>query len=91
MEHEEGKIPMNIVKAIDLYVSDGIEPGDFTRAVLENNLTEAIGRADMWSLMYLKEIVQYCYNGIPGLCWGSKEKVTNWLNNFKLTGHGYPA
>lgn len=73
------RIPIGIKESIDLYVKVGIEPGGFTRAVLENNLTEAIGRADNWSLLCLKAIVVYCYNEIPSKCWGSREKVAAWL------------
>lgn len=49
------------------------------RAVLENNLTEAFGRADMDNREAMFDIVQYCYNELPFVCWGSKEKVSKWL------------
>jgi hypothetical protein len=56
-------------------VNDGIMPGGFLTAVLENNLSEAFGRADMHNSRILKEIVGYVYNRLPSKSWGSREKV----------------
>ena len=66
--------------SIDRYVNDRIPTGGFLRAVLENNLKEAFGRADEEAVVQMKEIVAYCYNQIPCNCWGSPEKVSAWLN-----------
>ena len=49
------------------------------RAVLENNLTEALGRADDRNQRAIKEIVSFIYNCLPRNCWGSREKVEKWL------------
>ena len=49
------------------------------RVVLENDLTEAIGRADEENILILKDIVGYIFNELPMTCWGSKEKVKAWL------------
>ena len=65
-------------QAIDDYVANGWEPGGFVSAVLENNLSEAFGRADLENRRDLFEIVQYVYNCIPATCWGSREKVKAW-------------
>ena len=72
-----------IVEALDNYVCHHIETGSFLRAVLENDLREAFGRADHENQERMFEIVQYCYNEIPSTCWGSKEAVKNWLNSEK--------
>jgi len=69
-----------IKNAIDRYVNDRIMPGGFLYAVLTNNLFEAIGRADCHSLDNLVDICSYICNEIPSVCWGSAEKVDNWLN-----------
>ena len=69
-----------IVKdSLKRYVEDGCPTGHFLEAVLSNNLTEAIGRADDENLATLPAIVSYCYNKIPADCWGSPEKVDAWL------------
>jgi hypothetical protein len=64
---------------IDRYVAERVPTGSFIRAVLENNLREAFGRADDDNRADLFEIVCYCYNDIPAGCWGSPERVRRWL------------
>ena len=70
-----------IKESLKRYVEHHISPGSFLRAVLENDLMEAMGRADYENSQILKEICQYVYSEIPLVCWGSKEKVENWLKN----------
>jgi len=69
-----------IIESLQRYVEHRIPTGSFLRAVLENNLSEALGRADEHNRGRIFEIVQYVYNELPSNCWGSKEAVTNWLN-----------
>lgn len=72
-----------IKAALDRYVNHKIPTGGFLRAVLENDLKEACGRADVTNRYRLFEIVNYCYNEIPGSGWGSPENVAAWLNKQK--------
>lgn len=72
-------IPIATLQTIKDYVEYGIIPGSFVRAVLENNLSESFGRADIYNRAALFEIVQYVYSEIPHTIWGSKDKVDNWL------------
>ena len=71
-------IPSAIKEAIDQHVLTGQICGSFTTAVLENDLRGAVGHADETSFAHLHDIVSYCYNKIPGNCWGSKERVKEW-------------
>ena len=64
---------------IDRYVEDHCPPGSFLMAVLSNDLKESFARADEENRRDLFEIVSYCYNYIPWNCWGSPEKVREWL------------
>lgn len=66
--------------SLDNYVSQRIPTGGFLQAVLENNLLEAFGSADSDNLRDLQEIVQYCYWELPSSCWGSPQKVREWLS-----------
>jgi len=70
----------NIKDAIDRYVKDGLKPGSFTKAVLENNLMEAFRTADLDSRENLFEICEYVYNHIPSDCHGSPEIVQAWMD-----------
>ena len=74
-------MPHLIRQAIDNYVEHHQPTGSFTQAVLENNLREAVARADTFSFAALKDIVMYCHWEIPGNCWGPVEKVEAWLAN----------
>lgn len=64
---------------IDRYVAVGCPPGDFLHAVLSNDLKESFARADEYNRDNLFSIVRYLYNEVPGLAWGSPEKVKLWL------------
>ena len=72
-------IPPRIKKAIDRYQKEGIEPGGFVRAVLADNLVEAVLRADSESLKALPEICRYVFNHVPNARWGSPELTEAWI------------
>ncbi len=74
------KVPAHTIGGIDRYVNQRIEPGGFLRAVFENNLSEAFGRADIENRESLFDIVAYIYNDCPSACWGSPERVQKWLD-----------
>jgi hypothetical protein len=68
-----------IREAIDAYAEMGRPVGGFLTAALENNLREAFGMADEGNIEAMFHIVCYFHNEIPGLCWGSPERVKAWL------------
>lgn len=65
--------------ALERYLNHGIMPGSFLTAVLENNLMEAFGRADIDNSYNLKNIVGYIYNHLPSNSWGSAVRVKDYL------------
>jgi len=73
-------IPDHIKTAIDAWVFEAQVPGNFTKAVLENDLHKAVMGADPTVLPHLKDIVLYVINEVPAPCWGSKEKMSFWSN-----------
>ena len=73
--------PQNIIESLNRYVIKRVPPGGFLRAVLENNLMEAFGRADFQNKAELSAICNYVYNELPMNCWGSRERVNKWLEN----------
>lgn len=74
-------IPQHTKYQIDEYVKDRMPPGGFLNAVLSNNLMEAFVRADDNNAFHMKAILTYLYNDTPAACWGSPEKVNEWLNS----------
>ena len=72
-------ITEEIKESLKRYVENKIPTGGFLRAVLANDLFEAVGRADAVNRHILFDICSYIYNDIPSSCWGSYEKVDKWL------------
>lgn len=80
---DSSKIEPRFKQSIDIYVTQKIPTGGFLRSVLENNLSEAIGTADIGAMDNIRHIVCYLYNEVPAPCWGSKETVSKWLQPVK--------
>ena len=73
----------NIKEAMDRYAEVGCPTGDFLRAVLENDLMSAFGRADEENILAMREIVAYVYNELPANCHGSPEIVRGWIKKHR--------
>jgi hypothetical protein len=73
------KMPERIKASLDDYWQKGLPPGSFVRAVLENDLHQAIANADAECALALTAIVRYVYNDMPGDCWGSRRAVQKYL------------
>ena len=71
-------IPDYMADALALWINEGIPPGSFLTAVLENNLSEAVGCADENNMRAIPAYVGYLYNEAPRGCWGSVENVGRW-------------
>ena len=72
-------IPDYMRRSVKAYLEEGIKPGSFLTAILENNLTESIARADSVNLANLINWARFLYDELPMGCWGSKEKVKKWI------------
>lgn len=77
-----------ILDSIERYVQTGCGVGDFLTAVLDNNLREALGRADDYNLHTIHEIVKVLYNYCPGSCWGCPKNRKSWQMQQGLQGIG---
>lgn len=55
-----------------------IVPGSFLDAVLCNDLSLAVGKADDKNILLLPAIITWIFNNAPSASWGSKEKVEAW-------------
>ncbi len=72
-------LPRDIEESIKRYVNDGVPTGGFLEACIENDLKEAVGRADMVNIRIIPTIVAYLYNETPAGCWGYKGAFEKWL------------
>ena len=73
------RIPDYTMDAIRRYLDHHLQPGGFLLAVLSNDLREAVGRADENNQQALPDIVSWLYNEAPSTCWGTPERVEQWL------------
>lgn len=76
----EAAIPHTGITTLRNYIFDGTPPGDFLRAVLSNDLMDAMSRADEHNRSALFHYCAILYNYMPGILHGSPEKVRNWIN-----------
>ena len=72
-------------QSLRLWSTHGISPGGFLTAVLENDLAQAMNRADNEALENLPHIVAYLYNECSEACWGSSEIVKSWAKTFAVS------
>jgi len=72
------KLPPSLRAGTKRYIEQGILPGGFLRAVIQNNLLESFIQADGANILLMKDIVSFWYNKAPNACWGSKEKMKKW-------------
>jgi hypothetical protein len=72
-------IPGYMIGGLVRYVFDRIPPGGFLRAVLENDLMNAAGRADDANRARLHAYCMFLYNHVPASCKGSPANVAAWL------------
>ena len=90
MGRDYSGLPVGLQDGMRRYVEDGIQGGHFLTACLENDLTEAVNRADSTNIHRLQDIVRFMYNELPQGCWGSKEKVRAWRGDGVLATIGVP-
>ena len=71
-------VPTHMHEGMVRWIVLGQRPGGFLTAVLENNLKEAVMRADDINARMLADTVGFLYSCAPPMCWGSPEKVKAW-------------
>lgn len=69
------------------YIVHGIVPGDFLRAVANNDLRRAVDQGDQRNTEALANWVRFFYNAAPMGCWGDSESVKRWCANGGLAGY----
>ena len=69
----------HLMPTLDRYIQNHIPTGGFLEAVLSNDLRNALDRADDENLWLLPIIGAWLFNEAPAICWGSRERVSDWL------------
>ncbi len=76
------ELPEGLRDGVKWYIEDGVPPGGFLTAVIQNDLTESFARADENNIRRMFDIVKWFYNEAPRDCWGSKEAMERWVLSF---------
>ena len=79
LKMSEYGIPNYMQGGIIRYYENGIPPGDFLSAVINNDFKEAVGRADDTNIHCLKAYVMWFYNQAPNGSWGFAGATTKWI------------
>lgn len=72
-------VPVHMHEAIVRYALWGRRPGDFLQAVLANDFTGAVLRADDDNLLAIHAWARLLHNGVPAGCFGSAGDVDAWV------------
>ena len=74
-------IPTRMFGAALRYIVEGVKPGHFLSAVVENDLSAAVARADDENQAALVSWVRFFHNYSPSVCWGSKANMVKWVED----------
>ena len=78
---KEFSVPSGLHDGLIRYIAYRIPTGAFLRSILENNLKVAVCLADPINQTHLTNIIGFLEHWAPEECWGSPERVTEWLRN----------
>jgi len=73
-------LPEHMQGAVRRYLNNGIMPGDFLTALLENDLVHSFGLADETNLTAMRTWVEWLYMECPGGAWGSEDNIRKWCD-----------
>lgn len=76
--YDYSELPEHMRDAMQRYLEQGIPPGDFLSAVLNNDLRETCSRADHINRYLLFDYVRWLYNNAPVAAWGYQGAVRDW-------------
>lgn len=80
LELAMGDLPAQSAEAARKYIVERVRPGGFLLALFSNQLVEAYLRADELNLAAMPAWVKFLTNEAPFTCWGSPQKVQDWLS-----------
>lgn len=72
-------LPEHMREGMQRYIEHGIRPGDFLYLILCNDFVHALGHADDINTARIVDYAKFLYWELPSGCWGSEEKVKNWI------------
>ena len=76
---ENSRVPSHAQGEILRYFNGRCRGGSFMNAVLSNDLMGAVSRADHINIEEFYHTVRWIDSNLPTICYGSPEKVEDWL------------
>lgn len=76
--YSNGLLPPHLRDGVERWVEQGITPGSFLRAVIRNDLYQAVLRADEVSLEALPNIMRWFIAHAPEGSYGSDKVFSQW-------------
>jgi len=73
-------LPAHLKESLDKYIQEGRPLGHFLTACVDNDLAQAVGRADEENLKIIPAIVGYLYAEAPAACWGFRGCHKAWVH-----------
>ena len=81
------KVPVDyMVDSVRMYIEKGFMSGGFLTALFSNDLVGVYNRADKANEEAMKKWVTFLFNYAPASCWGSKQRVKDWISDGGLEG-----
>ena len=72
------KLPEHIRMGMRRYIEEGIIPGSFLQAVIQDKLVESFAMADETNIARMFDIACFMYHECPRVCRGSEEVMKEW-------------
>ena len=87
-DYEEGLgiLPDYMRGGMRRWIEHAIPPGDFMRALLENDLIRTFEKADSTNQRRVGDYLRFLYNCAPRGCFGSPENYAAWVARGGLAG-----
>ena len=85
-EFEHQGLPDYMLNAVERYVTHGQRTGDFLFALLRNDATTTICKADATNLALLRPWCWFLLHGLPSDSYGSASNVKAWMAHNGLEG-----
>jgi hypothetical protein len=79
-------VPQHLWRGIINHVIDGSPTGDFLSSLFDNDLLNAVCRADETTLAGLRNLMLFMHNYAPQRCWGSPELAQRWRDAGGIRG-----
>lgn len=86
MEPNYDLIPEHCRESVRQYIEHGRPIGGFLTYLFANDFVRTFGQADTINRPALNDYATFLYNEAPLGCWGSLEKVADWIEHRGLDG-----